>query len=108
MDAEGAGGCTVDMVSEAFLEYGRARPGEVKPIQEMSAARNGLEEMIKFLKFALELEPERRGGGLNLQIHQVPPYVRQCLPLLLLVDLLEPSPLGVPCQTLKHHGLLQH
>ena len=48
MDAEGAGGCTVDMVSEAFLEYGRARPGEAKPIQEMSAARNGLEERVKF------------------------------------------------------------
>ena len=48
MDAEGAGGCTVDMVSEAFLEYGRARPGEVTPIQEMSAARNGLEERVKF------------------------------------------------------------
>ena len=44
MDAEGAGGCTVDMVSEAFLEYGRARPGEVTPIQEMSAVRNGWKE----------------------------------------------------------------
>lgn len=34
----------MDMVSEAFLEYGRARPGEVTPIQEMSAARDGKKE----------------------------------------------------------------
>lgn len=32
--------CTIETMSEAFVQYGLSRPKEVQPIQEMSAARN--------------------------------------------------------------------
>ena len=40
MKRKGESICTLDTMSEAFIEYGSSRPKEVQPIQEMSAARN--------------------------------------------------------------------
>ena len=40
MEKEGEGECSLNALSDAFIQYGRSRPAEMKPVQEASAARN--------------------------------------------------------------------
>lgn len=38
--ATSTGGCSIETMSEAFMQYGSSRPKEIQPIQEASASRN--------------------------------------------------------------------
>ncbi|UPR04488.1 FAD/NAD(P)-binding domain-containing protein [Chloropicon primus] len=46
MKAEASETCSASAMSKAFVSYGLARPGEVVPVQEMSATRNGWKKEI--------------------------------------------------------------
>ena len=40
MEQSREAGCSVEAMSDAFIQYGCSRPADTKPIQEASSARN--------------------------------------------------------------------